>query len=100
MPVLPSYRKQSVDLQSKSIEWFLYEGNTGAPQKFGMTFEDQKELLSTYQGSSVTLVKFTNGEFHKYSVNYNCTCIQMADVELKSTYVKAQTLVHFNFVLS
>ena len=29
MPVLPSYRKQSIDLHSKSIDWFLYEGNTG-----------------------------------------------------------------------
>ena len=24
-----SYRKQSIDLQSKLIDWFLYEGNTG-----------------------------------------------------------------------
>ena len=24
-----SYRKQSVDLQSKSIDWFLYDGNIG-----------------------------------------------------------------------
>ena len=28
MPVLASYRNQSIDLQSKSIDWFLYEGNT------------------------------------------------------------------------
>ena len=25
MPVLPSYRNQSIDLHSKSIDWFLYE---------------------------------------------------------------------------
>ena len=29
MPVLPTYRDQSVDLHSKSIDWFVYEGNTG-----------------------------------------------------------------------
>ena len=29
VPVLPSYRNQSIDLYSKSIDWFLYEGNTG-----------------------------------------------------------------------
>ena len=29
MSVLPSYRNQSIDLHSKSIDWFLYEGNTG-----------------------------------------------------------------------
>ena len=28
VPVLPSYRNQSIDLLSKSIDWFLYEGNT------------------------------------------------------------------------
>ena len=27
MLVLPSYKNQSID--SKSIDWFLYEGNTG-----------------------------------------------------------------------
>ena len=26
--VLPSYRNQSIDLHSKSIDWFLYEDNT------------------------------------------------------------------------
>ena len=29
MPVLPSYRNQSIDLHSKPIDRFLYEGNTG-----------------------------------------------------------------------
>ena len=28
MPVLLSYRNQSIDLHSKLIDWFLYEGNT------------------------------------------------------------------------
>ena len=28
-PKLPSYRNQSIDLQSKSIDWFLYDGNFG-----------------------------------------------------------------------
>ena len=27
--MLPSYRSQSVDSQSKSTEWFLYDGNIG-----------------------------------------------------------------------
>ena len=29
MPVLPSYRIHSIDLLCISIDWFLYEGNTG-----------------------------------------------------------------------
>ena len=28
-PKLPSHRNQSIDLQSKSIDWFLYDGNFG-----------------------------------------------------------------------
>ena len=28
MPVLLAYRNQAIDLLSKSIDWFLYEGNT------------------------------------------------------------------------
>ena len=27
--MLPSYRNQSIDLLCKSVDWFLYEGNTG-----------------------------------------------------------------------
>ena len=27
--MFPSYRNQSIDVHSKSIIWFLYEGNTG-----------------------------------------------------------------------
>ena len=29
MPGLPSYRNQSIGLLCKSIDWFLYEENTG-----------------------------------------------------------------------
>ena len=29
MPVLPSYRNQSIEMLCKSVDWFLYEGNTG-----------------------------------------------------------------------
>ena len=29
MPVFPTYRNQSIDLQYKSVDSFLYEGNIG-----------------------------------------------------------------------
>ena len=29
IPKLPSYRKQSINLQSKSMDWFLCDGNFG-----------------------------------------------------------------------
>ena len=40
MPVLPSYRNQSVDFLCKSIDWFLYEGNTATYWvKFDIDFD-------------------------------------------------------------
>ena len=29
MPKLPAYRNQSIDLPCKSIDWFLFDGNSG-----------------------------------------------------------------------
>ena len=46
--------------------------------------------------------KFSKGEFHKL-VLPSIVCIvyiQLADVGMESTYVKAQTLVHFSCILS
>ena len=31
--MLPSYRNQSIDLHSKSVDWFLYEGNASGGKK-------------------------------------------------------------------
>ena len=33
-PKVPSYRNQSIDLQSKSVDWFLYDGNFGVSSNF------------------------------------------------------------------
>ena len=32
MPVLPSFKNQLIDLHSKSIDRFLYEGNSISPE--------------------------------------------------------------------
>ena len=37
MPLLPSYRNQLIDLLCKSVDWFLYEGNTGTSVLFQVT---------------------------------------------------------------
>ena len=57
-------------------------------------FDYEKGLLSNCQGSPITIEKFAEGEFRKYSNNNNCTA------EMKSAYVKAQTLVYSTFILS
>ena len=61
-----------------------------------------KKRLSTYQGSPMRVEKFSKGEFHKL-VLPSIVCIvyiQLADVGMESTYVKAQTLAHFSCILS
>ena len=45
MSVLPSYRNQSIDLHSKSIDWFLYEGNTGL---YWVKVKDSRNSLPNY----------------------------------------------------
>ena len=40
--MLSSYRNQSNDLHSKSIDWFLYEGNTGT--NFDLLQVDKHQL--------------------------------------------------------
>ena len=41
--------------------------------------------------------KFVKRELHKHSVNSKYTCMQLADAEINSTYVKAQTLICSSF---
>ena len=48
--MLLSYRNQSIDLQSKSIDWFLYEGNSGTgiswqiKEVYTTTFLDRRKI--------------------------------------------------------
>ena len=52
MPVLQSYRNQSIDLQSKSIDWFLYEGSTGIQWvKFGKNCLQRESTSSRVLGT-------------------------------------------------
>ena len=51
MPVLPSYRNQSIDLLCKSVDCFLYESNTSiwwVKNKF-----QKKEIVSGISSESV-----------------------------------------------
>ena len=42
--MFPSYRNQSVDLQSKSTDWFLYDGNIGRQRLNSETSPDDGSL--------------------------------------------------------
>ena len=60
MPKLPSYRNQSIDLQSKSIDWFLYEGNTGnSGIKFKLSILILREREATFFKKYLFCVRVT-----------------------------------------
>ena len=46
MPLLPSYRNQSTDLYSKSIDWFLYEATLAFNGLIVIINHDDKVVLS------------------------------------------------------
>ena len=50
--MLPSNRNQSIDLLRKSIDWFLYEGNTG--------------IYSVKHIENVTIKVFRNYQLFRY----------------------------------
>ena len=70
-----------------------------APQEFGVTFEYQKVYYSIYEGQPVTIEKYVDGSFHKY-INNDGQCAATEIDEIKAIYEKAQTLVHFSYILS
>ena len=61
MPVLPSYRNQSINLQGKSNDWFLYEGNTGT--KWVKVF---KIFFAGNFHEATEIVKFVNLPYMRY----------------------------------
>ena len=70
MPVFPSYRNQSTDLHSKSIDWFLYEGNTDTPVKSTRKSKTSEVYLIKFMKEMRTLIKNENNNFSK---NIHCT---------------------------
>ena len=66
MPVLPSYRNQSIDLRSKSVDWFLYEGNTGIWWFYPFNSRISKKILQEMLGTYLT---FLSTPFYN-SLNY------------------------------
>ena len=48
--MFPSYRNQSVDLQSKSTEWFLYDENIG---HYRVNINDLVENLLYFQKTPI-----------------------------------------------
>ena len=45
-PIIPLCKKQSFDLQNKSINWFLYDGNIGlGPFQLSVAFDIETSYL-------------------------------------------------------
>ena len=73
MTVLPSYRNQSIDLHSKSIDWFLYEGSTGTlwVNIIFVLKQNLKNLCNfIYQESPTPFEESKGTDFEKYRYTY------------------------------
>ena len=59
MPIFPLYRNQSIDLDYKSIDWFLYEGNIGMKK-----VKSAAPNLELFQQDNRQLFKHKNGHIY------------------------------------
>ena len=107
MPLLPSYKNQSIDLHSKSIDWFLYESNTGTQwvnhyeSPFQRAWKDSlKRVLEAYSETCQTLRGSVFSIFAKSSILDICQGSEYASVLWKKTStisfsISLQDWVHF-----
>ena len=77
MLLLRSYRNQSIDLLCKSIDWFLFEGNTGilwVNQEISIREAQcplKKDYLKKYPGGSCFLKSLTHSSpMHSFSSHW------------------------------
>ena len=70
MLVLRLYKNQSIDLQSKSVDWFQYNPNT-VLKCIKLSLHTQVELIFTYSGTfnSGTLFVFIEAAFQRCFLN-------------------------------
>ena len=87
MPLLPSFKSQSTDLHSKSIDWFLYESNTGTQwvnhyeSLFQRAWKDSlKRVLEAYSETCQTLKGSAFSIFAKSSILDICQGFEYASV--------------------
>ena len=69
------------------------------PKEFGCTFEYGKVFYSQYKDLPVTVEEFVEGDFYKY-INNDGECGSSTLDDLKIVFLKAQTLVHYSYLLS
>ena len=78
MQVLPSYRNQSIDLQNKSVDWFLYEAT--------LTF-NALNLFRVFR----TLPAIDGGTFSSYSCSQSAITCSKLTIETLEQGVKYQS---------
>ena len=73
-----------------------------APTKFGECFKYNRCYYTMFDGEHATVEEFVPGSFAKY-VNNNGNCVPVpedATQDLKDLFLKAQTLVHYSYVVT
>ena len=82
MPVLPTYKNHSIDLHSKSIDWFLCEGN------IGIWCLTKAVLWTFYLKMKSSVLKFYK-EFPLFSKNLKClTAKPNINIDLRCLKIK------------
>ena len=90
MPVLSSYRNQSTNLHSKSIGWFLYEGNTS--QLICTT----NQLLGFYMRTTLAINELKWGRGCSYSGKLMVYLTEV--IYMVSTMVSDYRLAYYIFI--
>lgn len=73
-----------------------------APGEFGQCFKFNRAYYTVYAGNPVTVEEFVEGTFRKYVNNDGKICKQLqgSNADIKTTFEKAECLVHFSYVES
>ena len=116
-PVIKQYTEKSIDSMTsvlkmtpedhtrKQVQMHAVARNISqrfgknAPKEFGPTFTYNKVYFSRYNGLPVTVEEFVDGDFVKY-INNDGLPTAAPTEELETIYKKAETLVHYSYVLS
>ena len=71
-----------------------------APKEFGQTFSYNKVYYAFYDETPITVEEYVDGEFHNFINNDGQLCWTTKKEDLKSIYMKAETLVHYSCFIS
>lgn len=98
---LEAHTRKQVQMNSVAIA-ITEKFSSKVPKEFGNCFSYNNIYYTKWDGESVTLEEFVEGDFVKH-INNNGICVDLdedCDVATKTVYEKAQCLVHFSYAIT